>query len=226
MENKDKIAIEAMRVEWKGIKKDILFYGMTDCMDEEYFDEYFDKTLVPGYTASHIHFHNMTHAYNVLKAAMEFSVLSGVNKTCLKLGAVFHDVGYVPGSDDNEYVSSLEFEKFAEKIGMPRPITHLIKKLIMATTHKEKYLSWIEEEMCDADLKELATDRYKSNSVLIRKEFSYLTDEEWRQGRMKFLKEMLDKPNVFRTEQFVKAYEQKAQANLKAEYQYLKNLRK
>jgi predicted metal-dependent HD superfamily phosphohydrolase len=225
MERKDEIIVDAMRVWWGEVKEDILFYDMTHCMDEKYFDEYYDKVLVPTYTASHLHYHTMTHVFHVFNAVLEFDVLAKRDRTRLKLGAIFHDITYVPGMDDNELISAEVFGEFAEKVGMEKSDIKCVKGLIMATTHREKYLSWIGESMCDADLKEMAGTNYMDNSILIRKEFSYLSDEEWRKGRMEFLRTFLDKLHVFRTDQFRNLYEKKAQANLKAEYEYLKGLK-
>ena len=68
----------------------------------------------------------------------------------------------------------------------------------------------------DLDLSNLATPYFPAVSQLIRREYGHLDDNQWQAGRRAFLRRMLDRPAIYRTDVFQRLYEPVARANLLA----------
>jgi len=95
--------------------------------------------------------------------------------------------------------------------------------MIRVTTHQGSPQTKLEEIICDMDLKELGTDRYIQNAIEVREEFASLSEEEWIEGRIKFLRFMLNKDSIFHTEGFKEMYESKARENISNELTKIKD---
>jgi predicted metal-dependent HD superfamily phosphohydrolase len=74
----------------------------------------------------------------------------------------------------------------------------------------------------DLDLLGLSTD-YRNNCDNVKAEFGFLSQEEWRKGRMAFLKKFLSRDTIYHTELYKDKYESQARTNLQNEYDFLLN---
>jgi predicted metal-dependent HD superfamily phosphohydrolase len=92
-----------------------------------------------------------------------------------------------------------------------------MKWLVLVTTHKGSPQTELEDIICDLDLREFVNDRQPLNAVEVRKEYSFLSDEEWNEGRTAFVKSMLDKEYIYHTDEYRGALEDTARINLQKE---------
>lgn len=76
----------------------------------------------------------------------------------------------------------------------------------------------------DLDLAILAasSEDYKRYCQLLRMEYEHMSDEDYKNMRLKVLQTLLSIPNIFSTADFQTRYEASARANMKAEISTLK----
>jgi predicted metal-dependent HD superfamily phosphohydrolase len=167
------------------------------------------------------HYHTLDHIEVLLEAIKDFQ-LHPPEKVKLELAIWFHDYVYDAKAFDNELMSMKEFEMFGIRTRMaPRHIKE-ISYLILDTRHTDQPITKLGKIIADVDLKQLSIlEEREKNDQNVRKEYSYLTDEEWREGRIKFLKGMLDKRHIYHTSEYRGALEDTARHNLQLEIDYL-----
>jgi len=73
--------------------------------------------------------------------------------------------------------------------------------------------------LCDADLAILAApaERYAEYTAGVRREYAHVPDEDFRRGRAKVLRTLLDRPALFRTAFGQRHWEDPARTNVAAE---------
>ncbi|MCG8601923.1 MAG: hypothetical protein MI807_17410 [Verrucomicrobiales bacterium] len=179
----------------------------------------FDE-LTRRYREPHRSYHNLSHIDSMLRSLRE---RLGSAKE-IELAVWFHDVVYDPGSPSNEEDSA---GFFSERIGphLDRQFASKVHNLILATKHGSN-LPFTEAAkfLCDLDLEILAgsPERYQEYCDAIRREYDHVSDSDYADGRVAFLKSMLENP-IFRTESFV-PFEESARANITREIQQLTGL--
>jgi predicted metal-dependent HD superfamily phosphohydrolase len=137
--------------------------------------------------SSKVVYHNFIHTKSVVDAVIEISEAEKVSKEdvdILKLGAWFHDIGFVLGSDNHEEKSKKIAEKYLVEKGLDKAVINKVKGLIEATKMPQKPTNFLEEILCDADLHHLGTKSFFDKSDLLRAEWEllcdkYYTDIEW-----------------------------------------------
>jgi len=183
--------------------------------------------LYNEYSSESRHYHNLTHINNLLKYSKDFD-LELKDRIILELAIWFHDVVYDPKSKTNEYDSVLYLNKFLlESFNFDInkfKFRNDVSNIVLSTKHNNSASSELEKIMCDIDLREFAEDWYMENSFKIKKEFSFLSDKEWREGRINFIKEFLNRKRIYQTDVYYNKYEKNALNNLNAELNYLNNL--
>ena len=99
-------------------------------------------------------------------------------------------------------------------MGVEEQLRQDVDRLIMSTAdHRPKRRD--EAILCDADLWGLGNKaEYDKNATLVRQEFSHVSDEKWRVGRLTFINGMLDRHNIFNTEYGISEQEGPARLNL------------
>jgi len=153
--------------------------------------------LTKAYSEPHRVYHVLTHPAEMVKIGLELSTLTDEQI----LAIWYHDYVYVAGSKTNELESS---GKFFEHYGHSTTIAlDLVQRIILDT---KEHISTVHESkrVIDLDLMGLCDifRKYWYNAELIRKEFAAFSDEEWKEGRRKFLCKMLDRDQIFYTEPF------------------------
>lgn len=142
-----------------------------------------------------LYYHNVRHTEETISAAEEFSIAEGLPEeeiTILKTAALFHDLGYLFLTKDNE-PSAAEFaRKTLPEYGYTPAQIDKICSLIMATTLPQRPQNLEEQIICDADLQYLGTEDSLEKAELLRKEMSTynmsFTDRGWLDYQINFLK--------------------------------------
>ena len=149
-----------------------------------------------NYTSNERSYHCLVHVAKMTELAKMF----GVQLTDAQLLAIFfHDVVYNTKATDNEEKSAqfaVKFLKGQEDIDNAT-ITKVSQIIIDTKDHKPT----IEESraVIDLDLAGLAMswEMYMENFNCIQWEYDDLSEEEFAEGRIKFLDKMLAKPNIY-----------------------------
>lgn len=167
------------------------------------------------------HYHTLEHVNNVLNSLNLFTELDAEDRLLLKYVAWFHDIVYDPTKTNNENESGIVFVNFALEFGFLFDFAKEGHKLILLTDHKSDINSHLGKIICDCDLVGFSFSNFLERSELVRKEYSHINDEQWKKGRLLFLKSMLDKEHIFKTVRFRKLYETEARNNINEEIVYL-----
>lgn len=128
----------------------------------------------------------------------------------------YHDAIYNPERVDNEEQSARLASVHLNGAGFD---LDLIMKLILTTKHPSRPQTNDEKYMVDIDLAILGAPQegYLKYSKDIRKEYSHISDKQYRHGRKKAIKEFLRLPFIYHTEHFRKSLEDKARLNIESE---------
>ena len=128
-------------------------------------------------------YHNRCHVAQMMSFVTQFRPFS----QAMHIAVMLHDIICTPGATDNEERSCIE----VDRLDIPGALKHDIKRLIMLTKHHDPKLN--DRSGCilvAGDLSILAAapekgDGYEDYCMEIRKEFDFLSDDEWRDGRSK-----------------------------------------
>lgn len=172
--------------------------------------------LIDAYSESHRHYHNLQHVGEMLAALPSCS-------NALYMAVWFHDAVYDPKLKDNEEKSAELAKKKCIGLGYCEEFAANVESLIMATKHVSEPSTGEAKLLCDADLAIFASPRVYEYDEAIRKEYSFVPEEMYLQGRKKVLNGFLSKPCIYHTKEFRDKYEEKARENLKALIQELDN---
>lgn len=168
------------------------------------------RDLELRYSEAHRHYHTLSHIaqmLSVMDAARRGSVM-------LELAIWYHDVIYDPHSSANEDRSA---EYFVARLGylLAQPLRDTVARLILATDHRRVRTGLADESLIiDLDLSIFGAsdseyDRYAAG---IRKEYSFVSEDRYREGRSAILTRFLQHP-IFTTPPFT-SLEAPARSNL------------
>ena len=179
--------------------------------------------LVERYSEPHRHYHNVTHIESMLEllAHREESLDSPAS---VYLATFFHDAIYNPAAPDNEDQSAQLASDWLSGQNVDARITQAVVELIEATAnHMEAEGSGDLAWFLDADLSILGseTSRYDDYAAAIRREYSFVTDADYRTGRTSVLNQFLNSDRVFRTPGLYDELECRARDNLRREHEAL-----
>lgn len=163
-------------------------------------------------------YHNFEHIKNCLT---EFDSVRHLipQPDLVELAIWYHDVIYNPKAKENEERSA----QFAYDVCIHTKLTkefgEKFKELILTTKHntipkemESKFLVDIDLSTLGKPLKEF--NKYSSD---IRKEYSFSTEDIYRNGRKKILQAFLDKDSIYLTDFFRDKYELQARNNIASE---------
>jgi predicted metal-dependent HD superfamily phosphohydrolase len=176
--------------------------------------------LVRAYGAPERHYHNLTHIDAMLGLMRSYEdVLS--DPQSVEAAIWFHDAIYDTHRHDNEEKSAeLAASRLAGLLG-PDQIA-LIARMIRATArhHVPDGLDDAQRRDCalflDMDLSILGStpDAFAAYEEAVRREYEWVPDALWREGRRKVLQGFLDRPAIYESPQFRASHEAAARANL------------
>ncbi len=179
------------------------------------------QKLFEKYSEVHRSYHNLNH----IEYMLSFFSKSSDKQEPLELAIWFHDVVYEPKESENERRSA---NLFREQLGpeLPTTITSQVIDLILATDPSQPRTGKPQEDLLvDIDLSILGSSpkSYETYRAAIRKEYHFVPEDDFRQGRSKILQSFLSGP-IFVTERF-KQFEEQARINISAELDLLTSRR-
>lgn len=142
-------------------------------------------------------FHNLEHTIQVVNAAGEIGAyyqLADDDQFVLFISAWFHDTGFSSGrAEEHEKESSKLATDFLLHSAISQELLFRIISCIEATHLPQQPVNLVAEIICDADLHHLGTNMFSTMSDRLRREYQAcykndLSEEEWRQLDIKFLK--------------------------------------
>lgn len=182
------------------------------------------------YTQPHRYYHNLNHINLCLwlleKLTIDVQLPKDI-KQSIELSIWFHDAIYNPYSLENEK-NSAELLRSSINTDHTNQIYDAYHAILATASHtKDQNLNKddiVTMYMLDIDLAGLADDEssYKKSSDNIRKEYSFLSDEEFYKNRIKFLRNMLQRSKIYYTKYF-QSYENNARINMQNEINYIQN---
>jgi uncharacterized protein (TIGR00369 family) len=178
---------------------------------------WFEK-LENAYSEDGRFYHTLDH----IAAMLQLYSFSGGGAKSTELAIWFHDVVYDSKRGDNEERSGDVFGEFAREARLEPAVVVRTQQLIAATkTHKlpaELAKDTDAALFLDIDLSVLgaAPDVYDSYAHAIRKEYGWVPDEQFREGRAKVLRALTAK-QIYKTPSFQQAFEALARSNIERE---------
>ena len=181
--------------------------------------EVFQDVLEP-YGAPNRHYHNQDHLLFMFRAPFSYDGLR--EQKIRSLFVFYHDHIYLASSTNNEFISSMCLAMDSFSLHEHGEELDTARLAIELSTHLTKTDDQLIGQLLDSDLFILASDPqdydlYASN---VRKEYLVYSDEEWKQGRIKFLNSTLDLPKIFNSTLY-QQYEERARQNIQREIQIL-----
>lgn len=182
---------------------------------QEISDQYLHG-LIAAYSEPHRHYHTLKHIMHVIDLLKE----ADVDDDAVYLAALYHDFAYHPGKDDNERHSANIAYLQLHSMGFSEAVINRVNMLIMATKHHTIDPGDLSGSLfIDADMAILSSpaNQYQEYAKNIRKEYSELPDDIYKNGRELFLEKLLSSNRIFITDWFYSSCEAIARLNIKKE---------
>lgn len=179
-------------------------------------------------------YHNYKHTERVLKSTreiIEHTDLSEEEAQILEIAALFHDTGYIEGSEHHEERSVEIASKFLKEQNVEQDFIESVCKCIMETKFKEEPTTKLGKIIRDADASHFGKKYFSEASEFLRKELELRHDKtfspsEWRNENIK----VLAKKHQFYTDYALKNWQSVKDKNLsklfKAKKKQKKKLKK
>jgi predicted metal-dependent HD superfamily phosphohydrolase len=177
------------------------------------------NALVERYSERARAYHNLSHIQSLL--ALSESLLDKIQNRDEHYFAIwFHDVIYDTQRADNEEKSAEFAAEALARLAVPEQSIAVTREMILATKHhRAAGLSWDMKVFLDLDTSILGAPEeiYEEYSRAIRKEYSWVPDAMYREGRMKVLNDFLSRDRIYHTEEISAKYETRARRNIAEE---------
>ena len=141
-----------------------------------------------------LYYHGVHHTYDVLKVINQYIKRENIDKRntkLLRIGALYHDIGFTVSNIDHEERGCEIAEYFMLDYGFSKKDIEIVKGLIMATKIPQTPKNYLEKIICDADLDYFGRDNFYFISNELFKEKKAFSDEisinEWNIIQVKFL---------------------------------------
>ena len=162
--------------------------------------------LVSRYAEPHRCYHATAHVIHVLNHLPTVLEAEGIAADspvarCLRLALWYHDAIYSVDSATNEDDSAALAVMELAGLGVEGSLCADVSRLVMATKHPSNPASLDEAIIVDVDLGILATseEHYDQYVSQVRREYSHVSDADWRIGRANVLTSFLDAGRLFYT---------------------------
>ena len=179
--------------------------------------------LCQRYSEPTRHYHNLTHIAQMLEIVEGFR--EGVyDYVAVCLAIWFHDAIYDTRRKDNEEQSAAYAVTLLTQQGVSKAISARVQQLILATkTHQAPLGDTDCQLLLDADLAILGSEPadYNRYAQAIRREYAWVSDDDYRAGRSRVLQGFLGRPQIYFTEPLFQTLEQSARSNLQRELEQL-----
>jgi predicted metal-dependent HD superfamily phosphohydrolase len=200
--------VALLRQEWEGAIRHL--GGNTEAVGDVFDD------LVRRYGEPTRHYHTLDHVGHVLETIKTFSPLP----LSLYFAIFLHDVIYDTHAAANEERSAEYAQCVLKRLGLSRELREETARLILLTkTHETTAEDARGQALLDADLSILGADEatYEAYAAAIRREYAWVSDDDYRAGRRKVLERFLARPRLYFTDWGFAQNEARARANLARE---------
>jgi predicted metal-dependent HD superfamily phosphohydrolase len=149
------------------------------------------------------HYHTIVHVGEVVRDTVDMQ--KDWPWPAPGLAAILHDVIYDTKSNDNEARSAEYASEILKGLGAPSDVREEMARLILLTRTHDTTAD--DEHGCallDADLKVLSAEPqvYDAYASAIRREYAWVPDAQYREGRRGVLERFLARPRIFYTARF------------------------
>jgi predicted metal-dependent HD superfamily phosphohydrolase len=181
------------------------------------------RDLDRRYRESGRHYHTWAHVAACLRelrrARRAAAAADQAKAGALELALWFHDAVYEPGREDNEERSAELAVRWASALGLAPAVGQRAAVLIPATRHLPQGPTRpdpAEALLRDIDLAVLGAcrTRYLRYERGIAREYARMPVERFREGRVKLLRGLLARPELYATPGFRRRLERRARRNL------------
>lgn len=169
------------------------------------------------------YYHNLDHVDRVLSLADQLSHYAR-DFTVVQLVLWFHDVVYNPRAADNEEKSAAYAAAALKRLHLGADMTNEVLRLILATKTHEAAAGDVDAYVVlDADLAALGAEwpQFVQDSRNIRREYAFVPEAEYRQGRQRILAGFLQRERIYQTELLFATLEVRARQNIMREMDLL-----
>ena len=144
----------------------------------------------------------------------------------LELALWFHDAVYDPRRTDNEERSAQFARRILRRLKAPEATIRDVERLILLTKHRVAPRDFLGGQLVDFDMAILAASpsRYRRYRMGIRQEYSWVSENEYCEHRIRFLEMLLRRKYIFRTLFFRATRDRQARANIRREIKYLQRI--
>jgi predicted metal-dependent HD superfamily phosphohydrolase len=172
--------------------------------------------LIQRYREPHRFYHNINHIQYCLFQLSHVRTLTD-QPNAIETSIWFHDSIYDPQSNDNEEKSAFYAEKQLREAQVSHKLIQLVYEMILKTKHRQKPENTDVQMILDIDLSILGSEKqvYDKYETSIRREYIFLDKRRYAIGRIKVLKDFLERERIYFTKYFSKRYEKKARMNIK-----------
>lgn len=158
------------------------------------------QSVFIAYSQPHRKYHNLTHIARIMSQFVQLGIDIQQATIAQQYAILLHDVVYDPKSTTNEEDSAVECTNLIlVKTQADKNILLECQQIILSTKdHISKSKS--DRLVIDLDLHFLGLpwQRFIVDSARIREEYSHLSDDEWKAGRICFCEEMLERAEADR----------------------------
>ena len=212
----NKISIEKLEKIYEKFK--FLIENVLNVNNINFFNHWWSILLI-NYTKPYKYYHSLEHIKNCIELyeKNKHLIKENIQKEFL-IALWFHDIIYYPGNSENEKKSAKIVEKFCKEINNNLNV-NIIKKFIIETRNHMNEKNNDDDNFnlfLDIDMSVVGQDDYDEYENNIKNEYLNVYElEDYKIGRIEFLKCLLNKKKIFRTEKFFEMYENKARINIK-----------
>ena len=209
---------------------------MPDALDAELLERWtalagpssvrYGRKLIRCYRESHRRYHTTEHLAYVLDV-VDLLEADAERPDAVRYAAWFHDAVYDIAIDShltNEERSARLAEAVLRRLRLPKDLIAEIGRLVRSTAdHQAKPDDRNSAVLCDADLAILGSEpeEYRLYAARVREEYRHIRDAQFRPGRVRILRDLLNGPSIYRTERARELFEETARANVTAEIERL-----
>lgn len=175
--------------------------------------------LLAAYAAPTRGYHDTEHLGEVLARLDELARHDVTfDQVTVKLAAWFHDAVYDGRAGDEER-SAIWAERSLAGLLTADLIAEVARLVRLTETHWPRAHDLNSGALCDADLAILAAPplRYAEYTRTVRAEYSHVSDDDFRTGRVRILQDLAQKPHLFHTRYARDRWEHAARVNLEHE---------
>lgn len=179
--------------------------------------------LLAHYSEPHRAYHNLAHIMDCLEQ-FESAKHLAQDAVAVEMAIWYHDAVYDPRAKDNEERSAELAVRAVTEAGLRTSYRENIQALILATKKHDASLARDAAVLVDVDLSILGQNsaRFDEYERQIRREYNWVSEVDFANGRAAVLGAFLSRPNIYTTEFFRAKYERQARENLQRSIQQLR----